>query len=280
MTDIFQSIFLGIIQGASEFLPISSSGHLILIPKIFGWKDQGLAFDVALHWGTLFAVIAYFWNDWKNIIQNIHAPSTVKNMANGVSYPLKIISRIRNSTDLLLIIIMATLPGILSGILLNDYAENYFRSPFLIACTLFIGALLLAYSDRKGAKGLKISDITMKTGLLIGIAQALAIIPGISRSGITITAALFLGLDRASAARFSFLLSTPVILGAGIKELPSLIKQGIGMDFIAGIAFAFLSGYLAIKYMIKYLNTNNYDIFVAYRIILAIFILIYFFNNL
>ena len=120
----------------------------------------------------------------------------------------------------------------------------------------------------------------MKTGLLIGIAQALAIIPGISRSGITITAALFLGLDRASAARFSFLLSTPVILGAGIKELPSLIKQGIGMDFIAGIAFAFLSGYLAIKYMIKYLNTNNYDIFVAYRIILAIFILIYFFNNL
>lgn len=280
MTDIIQSIFLGIIQGASEFLPISSSGHLILIPKIFGWKDQGLAFDIALHWGTLFAVIAYFWKDWKDIFQKGRGILRISGLANEILRPMDPISKLRNSNDLLLIIVFATLPGIFSGILLNDYAESYFRNPILIACTLSLGAMLLLYSDRKGIKRLKIDDMNMKTGILIGIAQAFAIIPGISRSGITITAALLLGLDRTSAARFSFLLSTPIIFGAGIKELPVLIEQGIGTDFIAGIVFAFLSGYLAIKYMIRYLNAKNYDIFVIYRIMLAIFILIYFFNIL
>ena len=267
MTDIFQSIFLGIVQGASEFLPISSSAHLILIPKIFNWQDQGLAFDVALHLGTLFAVLTYFFNDWKRVI------------ASSPLFKINKEPKLFNSlrSDPFFIIIISTIPGVLSGILLEKNAESVFRNPILIAATLSLGGLILFYADRTGKKNS--SSITLKKGLLIGFAQAFAIIPGISRSGITIAAALILGFDRVSAAKFSFLLSTPIILGAGMKELPVLIERGIDTGFISGIVFASLSGYLAIKYMIRYLATRNYDVFVAYRIILAIFIFVSFMNT-
>ncbi|MFA6096667.1 MAG: undecaprenyl-diphosphate phosphatase [Candidatus Paceibacterota bacterium] len=267
MTDILQSIFLGIVQGASEFLPISSSAHLILIPKIFNWQDQGLAFDVALHLGTLFAVLTYFFNDWKQVIAS--SPLFKINKSPRLFDSLR--------SDPLFIIIISTIPGALSGILLEKNAESVFRNPILIAGTLFLGGLILFYADRTGKKNS--NSITLKKGLVIGCAQAFAIIPGISRSGVTIAAALIMGFDRVSAARFSFLLSTPIILGAGIKELPVLMERGIDAGLISGIVFASLSGYLAIKYMISYLATRNYDLFVAYRIILAIFIFISFMNT-
>jgi undecaprenyl-diphosphatase len=284
--EIIQSIILGFIQGVAEFLPISSSGHLILIPNLLNWRDQGLAFDVALHWGTLIAVIAYFRKDWAEIFRNSYLLKSIK-------YQVLSIKQIQNSDnefqntkysilntqylkkDLLFIIIIATIPGVFAGLLLNDYAETIFRNPLLIAGTLFFGAILLFYSDKTGIKKTDLSNLTLKMGIIIGLFQALAIVPGISRSGITITAALLFGLQRTDAARFSFLLSTPIILGAGIKEFPNLLSGGLDINIFLGVLASAISGYLAIKYMLKYLENRSYDIFVGYRIILAIAIILY-----
>ncbi len=297
--EIIQAIILGFIQGAAEFLPISSSGHLILIPNLLNWRDQGLAFDVALHWGTLIAVLAYFWKDWMEIIKNSYlinrvlisnfqfliskqtqAPSPklqTPNKLQTTNYKLQKSSDFQFiKSDLLLIIIVATIPGIIAGFLLSNYTETLFRNPLLIAGTLSAGAILLFYSDKTGAKKTDLSNLTLKMGIIIGLFQALAIIPGISRSGITITAALLLGFQRTGAARFSFLLSTPIILGAGIKESPNLLRGGLDINIFAGTIVAAISGYLAIKYMLKYLESKSYDIFAGYRIILAIAIIFYF----
>ena len=274
--EIFQSIILGIIQGITEFLPISSSGHLILIPNFFGWQDQGLAFDVALHWGTLIAVIAYFWKDWVRIIRNSYLLNRLKNYKYQITNTKQIQNskfKIQNSyDDLLFIIIIATIPGVIAGLLLNNYAETVFRNPLIISATLFFGAVLLFYSDKIGAKKTDLTNLSLKMGILIGLFQALAIIPGVSRSGITITVALLLGLKRTDAAKFSFLLSTPIILGAGIKEFPNLLNSGLNINILVGVLVSALSGYLAIKYMLRYLENRSYDIFVGYRVVLAIII--------
>ncbi|MCK5084829.1 MAG: undecaprenyl-diphosphate phosphatase [Candidatus Pacebacteria bacterium] len=282
--EIIQSIILGIIQGVAEFLPISSSGHLVLVPHIFGWHDQGLAFDVALHWGTLIAVIVYFRKDWIDIISKSYLFGKLTN------YKFKITDskQITNSqpkagpswaeklkSDILFIIIIATIPGVVAGLLLNTYAETVFRDPLIVAGALFVGAILLFYTDKTGAKKSDLQNLTLKMGIIIGLFQALAIVPGVSRSGITITIALFLGIQRTAAARFSFLLSTPIILGAGIKELPSLVESGLNINILIGVLVSAASGYLAIKYMLKYLENKNYNIFVGYRILLSIAILFF-----
>ena len=294
--EIIQSIILGIVQGITEFLPISSSGHLILIPHIFGWEDQGLAFDVALHWGTLFAVLIYFRKDWMEIFSKSYLLKSIK-------YQVSSIKRIQNSkfkiqnqfknpplirggwggfsisniqhlkSDPLFIIIIATIPGVIAGLLLSNYAETVFRNPLIIAGTLFFGAILLFYSDKTGAKKTDLKNLSLQMGILIGLFQALAIVPGVSRSGITITAALLLGLKRIDAARFSFLLSTPIILGAGIKEFPSLLASGFNASILIGVLVSAAAGYLAIKYMLKYLENRSYNIFVGYRVALAIVII-------
>ena len=286
--EIFQSIVLGIIQGITEFLPISSSGHLVLIPHIFGWQDQGLAFDVALHWGTLIAVLIYFRKDWVDIIGKsyllcwLHSPDravepVAQNGFTGIKPRWSQCINIRYlKSDLLFIIIIATIPGVIAGLLLNNYAETVFRNPLIIAGTLFFGATFLFYSDKTGSKKLDLRDLTLKMGIMIGLFQALAIIPGISRSGITITIALLLGMRRTAAAKFSFLLSTPIILGAGIKEFPSLIESGLNINIIIGVLVSAISGYLAIKYMLKYLENRNYNIFVGYRMVLSIIIIVLF----
>jgi len=287
--EIIQSIILGVIQGVAEFLPISSSGHLVLVPHIFGWEDQGLAFDVALHWGTLIAVLIYFRKDWMRILRKSYLLSRV------VSIKYLVLSIKQNSqpktgllsrrtiapwteklkSDILFIIIIATIPGIIAGLLLNDCAETVFRNPLIVAGALFSGAILLFYADKIGTKKTDLTNLTIKMGILIGLFQALAIVPGVSRSGITITIALFLGLRRTDAARFSFLLSTPIILGAGIKEFPSLIESGLNINIIIGVLVSAISGYLAIKYMLKYLENKSYNIFVGYRMVLAIAILFF-----
>lgn len=272
--EILQAIFLGIIQGLGEFLPISSSGHLVVLPKLFGWGDQGLAFDVALHFGTLLAILLYFWDDWKKIFAK--------------SYLLKETGRIfidrkreffrsdKLKQDPLVIIILATIPGALAGVLLEDYADSIFRNSILVGFTLLFGAMMLFYADKAGKKKLGENDITLKIALVVGIFQMLAIVPGMSRSGMTISAALLMGLDRTAAARFSFLLATPIVLGATAKEFPTLLEAGINMDLLTGIAAAFLSGYLAIKYMLQYLQKQSYNVFVIYRMLLALFIFILF----
>ncbi len=291
--EIIQSVILGFIQGMAEFLPISSSGHLILIPNIFNWRDQGLAFDVALHWGTLIAVLAYFWKDWADILKKSYLLKSIKYQVSSIkqipnfkqisnnkfqkkSFQFPVSSFQLLKSDLFFIIIVATIPGIIAGLLLNNYAETVFRNPLLIAGTLSAGAILLFYSDKTGAKKTDLKNLTLKMGIIIGLFQALAIIPGISRSGITITAALLFDFRRTDAARFSFLLSTPIILGAGIKEFPNLLNGGLNINIFLGVLVSAISGYLAIKYMLKYLENKSYDIFVGYRIILAIAIIFYF----
>ena len=303
--EIIQSIILGIVQGITEFLPISSSGHLVLIPNIFGWEDQGLAFDVALHWGTLFAVLIYFRKDWMEILSKSYLLKSIKyqvssikqnqNSSNQSKNPLNLLRRNEKTPPLirggwggfsisniqhlkfdpLFIIIIATIPGVIAGLLLSNYAETVFRNPLIIAGTLFLGAVLLFYSDKTGAKKADFKNLSLRMGIIIGLFQMLAIVPGVSRSGITITAALLLGLKRTDAARFSFLLSTPIILGAGIKEFPSLLNSGLNINIFLGILVSAVSGYLAIKYMLKYLENRGYNIFVGYRLALAIAILFF-----
>lgn len=272
--EIIQIIILGIIQGIAEFLPISSSGHLVLIPYFFGWQDQGLAFDVALHWGTLFAVIFYFRKDWSSIFKNSYLLKIIKNkILNNKKHPKFCSQNLKK--DLLFIIIISTIPGVIVGLILNDYAENIFRNPLIVSIALFFGAILLFYSDKFGTKKTDLTNLTLKAGFIIGSFQILAIIPGVSRSGITITAALFLGMKRATAARFSFLLSTPIILGAGIIKFPDLLTEGFTFHLLIGIIISICSGYFAIKYMLKYLENKNYNLFVVYRILLAVFILFF-----
>ena len=259
--DIFQSIILGITQGITEFLPISSSGHLILIPKIFGWQDSGLSFTIALHWGTLFGVIGYFYKDWLKIFKNafIRADNTNESNQNKILY----------------FIAIATIPGALAGYFFENYAETIFRNSTLVSITLIAAGIILFISDVTGKKIRQINSITLKSAIIIGFAQALAIIPGVSRSGITIAAALFLGLSRNDAARFSFLLATPIILGAGLIKLPSILNSGIDSIFIAGFLSSAIAGFLSIKWLLKYLQTKSYFIFVIYRIILGIIFLLF-----
>ncbi len=290
--EIIQSIILGVIQGITEFLPISSSGHLVLIPNIFGWEDQGLAFDVALHWGTLVAVVVYFRKDWIKIFKESYLIKNIKYQVSSIRQNQNPSDQSKNffnplfqrgkkniqylKSDPLFIIIIATIPGVIIGLLLSNYAETVFRNPLIIAGTLSVGAALLFYSDKIGAKKSDLKNLSLQMGIIIGLFQALAIVPGVSRSGITITAALLLGMKRTDAARFSFLLSTPIIFGAGIKEFPNLLESGLSINILIGVLVSAVSGYLAIKYMLKYLENRNYNIFVGYRILLATMIVLFY----
>ena len=202
---LIQPVVLGIIQGLTEFLPISSSAHLILLPRFLGWTDPGLAFDVALHLGTLAGVLAYFWQDLWDI-------------------PRKTVG----------FLIVATVPGAVAGLLLEHKAETVFRSPALIAGALILMGAALAVADWRGNGDKKISDLTLKKAILIGLAQGLALIPGVSRSGVTITTALAIGLERREAARFSFLLSIPIIAGAGMLKFKAILLSPGKMALAAG----------------------------------------------
>lgn len=259
---IIQSSILGLIQGVTEFLPISSSGHLIIMPKFFGWNDPGLSFTIALHWGTLAGVIGYFYKDWLRLFKNAFAFLNNRNNYNA------------KSDKTLFLIIVATIPGAIAGYFLEDFAETVFRSPLLTATSLIIAGLILYAADSFGKKHKEIGHITIKAALFIGIAQILAIIPGVSRSGITISAALLLGLNRKESATFSFLLATPIILGAGLIKSPDIINNGINMAFMAGFLSSAVAGFLSIKWLLKYIQNNNYSIFTIYRIILGIIILL------
>jgi len=271
LTEIIQSAVLGFIQGVSEFLPISSSGHLIIAPWIFNWEDPGLFFDVALHFGTLLAVIAYFYKEWIIIFK----------LALKKSYKLPVCRRGRQATsyklqaNFLWIIIIATIPGVLAGLFLENLAETVFRNPLLIAFNLFFWGLILFLADDYFKHNRSLKKINFTDGVLIGLAQALAIVPGTSRSGITITAGLARGLDRVTSARFSFLMLTPIVFGASLLKIKELIS-GFDLAMALGIICSAVSGYLAIKYLIKFVEKSNYKIFFWYRLVLAALILIFY----
>jgi len=269
-TTIFQSVVLGIFQGVGEFLPISSTAHLALAPYFFHWPDPGLSFDVALHLGTLVAVLAYFYHDWIEIFKltlgNLSQKSRLPQPGTGGQAKVK---SQKYGSNILYFIIIATIPGVLAGYFLEEKAETVFRNPLVIAFALAFAGLILYLADKYAKQEQGIGEINLKKSLVIGLAQAVAIIPGVSRSGATITAGLFEGLDRPSAARFSFLLSTPIIFGAVVLKLPYLWQSGLDPGIIAGILASAVSGYLAIKYLIKFLESSSYKIFFWYRLVLA-----------
>jgi len=264
--EFLQSIILSTIQGIAEFLPISSSAHLVLVPYLFGWDYRGLGFDVSLHFGTAIAVVAYFWRDWWYIIQNAFADEK-QQAANRAANPNYLPSNI------LWQILIATIPAGIIGYLLANHVESWFHSPILIAITLSIFGLILWQVDLKAENTLKLSEINWKRSFTVGVAQCLALIPGVSRAGITLVAARSMGLKRSDAARFSFLLGTPAMIGAFLVEFKNIRHGAMNFYFFFSVALTAAVGYFAIKYLLKYLSKNDMKVFAIYRVVLAVVLL-------
>lgn len=261
--ELWHIIVLAVIQGLTEFLPISSSAHLILPSQVFGWPDQGLAFDVAVHVGTLAAVIWYFRAEVGRL--------TVAWVGDTVR------GRVGQDSGLAWSVIAGTIPAGLAGLLLNDFIETSLRSGLVIAVSTIGFGLVLWWSDAVGRRNRDLPALTMKDAVIIGVAQALALIPGTSRSGITITAALFLGFGREAAARFSFLLSIPLILAAGLLKTLELVEQGGATDWAAialGAALSFVSAVVCIHLFLKFLERLGLMPFVIYRLVLGLLLLV------
>ncbi|MCK4864782.1 MAG: undecaprenyl-diphosphate phosphatase [Gammaproteobacteria bacterium] len=253
----WQIVVLALVQGLTEFLPISSSAHLILVPVLSDWPDQGLAFDVVMHLGTLTAVIWYFRKDVSRLTID-WTQSCVKKQTVGES-------------RLAWLVLIATIPVGAAGLLLNDYVDDVLRSPIVIAWATIGFGLLLGLSDYVGKNKIRYAEnkLSWKNGIMIGFAQALALIPGTSRSGITMTAGLFAGLTRQGAARFSFLLSIPTILMAGGYKTLKLIQEGNGVDWLSlgiGYFLSAVSAYVCIHYFLKMLERIGMTPFVIYRV--------------
>jgi undecaprenyl-diphosphatase len=259
--NVLHAAVLGTLQGLTEVLPISSSAHLILVPWLFNWPESGLTFDVALHLGTLIALCLYFWRDIIELTLNFF--NSFSNAGSNTT-----------ANRLPIYILAGTIPAALVGKTLEGPIEDYFRgSPALIAGFLIIFGLLLAFADTTGAKRWKIDRITLKFALIIGLAQCLALIPGVSRSGITITAALLIGFNRDAAARFSFLLSLPVVAGAALLKLGHLVKDGIPADELApmliGVATSAFFGYLSVVFLLRFIQRSSLYPFVWYRLLVG-----------
>jgi undecaprenyl-diphosphatase len=257
----FQALVLGLIQGLSEFLPISSSAHLALTPWFFGWESAGLAFDVALHIGTLVAVAWYFRREWYTLA--LSAPSIVRRR--GV-----------RTTDewRLVFLVVATIPAAIVGLLVEDLAETAFRSPRLIAINLMLMGVALWLVDRFSRRDRPLEGMRMRDAITIGLVQCLALVPGVSRSGSTITGARFLGFDRQSAAVFSFLMSFPVTLAAAVLKAPDAFTPGTEASTIfIGIAAAAVSSWAAIAVLLRFVARYSYGIFAAYRLVLGVIVL-------
>ena len=262
--DILNAFILGLVQGLGEFLPISSSAHLVIAPWLFNFKDPGLGFDVALHWATLVAVLAYFRKDILNLIRGFwHSlwPSS-RDIKNNLWQKLS------------WLLVVASIPGAIVGKLLEEQAATIFRNPLLIAGTLTFFGIILFFVDKYSKRQKDLNHISWVDALLVGLSQAFAIIPGVSRSGSTITAGLLLGFKREDIAKFSFLMSVPIIFGAGLLKVSEFGAGVTTPALIVGFATAAISGFLAIKYLIMYLGKNDFKIFVWYRFALAALIVI------
>jgi undecaprenyl-diphosphatase len=263
---LYQVIVLGIVQGLAEFLPISSSGHLYLTSWLLDWKTESLDFDIMLHLGTLFAVLLYFGKDWVQII------------ANGFGIRMGGDEMIKHNSSLLWMLVVGTIPGALAGMLFEKQADTAFRNPFVIGTMLIAVGILMWVADSSSRLVRDLSMVTFLDSLMIGVGQALAIVPGVSRSGITITTGLFRNLDREAAARFSFLLSTPIIAGAAGKALYNIHKQHglhdlLTAKFVVGVSVSALTGCIVIAWFLRYLHRSTLRPFVYYRIAFGIIVL-------
>lgn len=266
---IFDVFILSFIQGLTEFLPISSSGHLILLPKLFGWQDQGLELDVAVHIGTLCSVLIYFRQQiWEMISDSL--AYIFSGLAERLYTP---------SVHMSLLVIIGTIPAVIFGFILKKIGQDIVRDVKVIAFTSIFFGILLYLADRLVQRFHTLNSLTMGKGVFVGMAQALALIPGTSRSGACITAGRFLGLDRVTAARFAFLLAIPAILGAGVLTSLDAIKSGIPLLTIevgCAVLFSFVFGLLAIRFMMSYLAKYSLVPFAIYRVLLGIGLLIIF----
>ena len=262
MMSVFKAVILGIIQGIAEFLPISSSAHLILLPYLFGWEESSLAFDVALHFGTMLAVLVIYFKEWWNLFIGAVTDFTKKKKTtNGKMFWY---------------LVAATIPAALVGLLLDDVIENVVRNQiWLIALALAVMGALIYLGDKWASKHYKkeveFEDINLKQALIIGISQAFAVIPGFSRSGTTILAGRLQGISKEAITKFTFLLSVPVICGATILKVGDLT---LTKEVVVGVISSFAMGVLAIKFLLNYIKKHDFSIFAFYRVILAIIIIV------
>ena len=262
---LYQAVALAVVQGLTEFLPISSTAHLALFPWILHWKDPGLTFEVALHVGTLLAVLIYFGRTWVDLAS----------AALGLGRPES--ADLRRNRELFWFLFLGTLPAAFAGWFFEHAAEHELRRPVVIGAALIAVALLMWAGERMKTHERKLGEINFADSLIVGVAQALAVIPGVSRSGVTMTAGLFLGMSRETSARFSFLLSTPVIAGAALKRFVEVRRQGLAAEmhlpFLIGILVAAVVGYMVIAVLIRYLERRTFKIFVVYRVALGVLVL-------
>jgi undecaprenyl-diphosphatase len=267
---LLQALVMGLVQGLTEFLPISSSGHLIIVPFLFGWDDaflNSLAFSVMLHIGTLLALLVYFRADWLRLVPA--GLAAVRDRSFGGDPDRR----------LAWLLVAATVPAALAGLLLDELIETAFREIGLVAVTMVVGGGILWLADRQGPQDKGIDDVGLRVALTIGVAQAIALIPGISRSGISISAARLAGLDRTAAARFSFLMATPVTAGAATFEMRRLVAGEAGVDvsigpMVVGMVAAFVAGALAIGGLLRYLRSSSLEVFVWYRLVVAAIVVV------
>lgn len=265
MEDILKAVVLGIIQGITEFLPISSTAHLRVVPAFFGWKDIGAAYTAVIQIGTLIATIIYFRKDIIFLVDGFRNALKRRDVANN------------NESRILILIILGTIPIGVCGLLFKRFIEGEARGLYVISAALILLAVLLFIAEKRGSKSKGIGQMTIKDGIIIGLAQALALIPGSSRSGVTITAGLFRGLKRDDAARFSFLLSLPAIFLSGVYELYKerhiLLDESLA-GLITATVVSGIVGYYSIEFLLNYLRTKSNMVFIVYRILLGVLILI------
>lgn len=258
-------IILAIVQGFTEFLPISSTAHLYLTSWLLGWNPQALEFDIGLHIGTLAAVLIYFYRDWVQIV------------AQGLGLSRGADAQLRQNRGLLWLLVLGTIPVGVFGLMFHNHAESTWRNPFVMASMLIGVGVVMWIADRAGRRKRDLANVNLVDTAAVGFAQALAIVPGTSRSGITITAGLFRGLDRESAARFSFLLSTPAIGAAAVLAVRDLLRQGMAPEmmgpFIVGIVVSAVTGWLVIAWFLRFLRHASLRFFVCYRLIFGIIVL-------
>ena len=265
-----QALIMGLVQGLTEFLPVSSSGHLVLVPWLFGWTDpfiNSVAFTVVLHMGTLVALLAFFWRDWVTLIPAGLAAIRDRSLKGDPNRKMAFL------------LVVATIPAVLVGPIFESKLEDLVREPARIALMLCVGAAILWLADRWGSKQRDETSLTFRESLGIGVAQVVALVPGISRSGISISAGLFLGLNREAAARFSFLMATPVIGGAGIWEARKFLTNEAGPSpetnvIVIGFVAALIAGFLAVRFMLEFLKRQPLTGFVVYRVVAAILVYI------
>lgn len=256
--DLLQSLILGAVQGITEFFPVSSTAHLVLIPWLFSWKDQGLPFNVALHVGSLAAILFYFRHDWIKIISEF-----IRGLFKGSFEGLP-------EGKLGMYLIIATVPGAVSGLVFEDMAAGLLRHPIYIASSLALFGVFLYLADRYSTCTKTVKDMNLTDCIIVGVSQALAIIPGVSRSGVTITGAMLMNYKRDEAARFSFLMAAPLITGAGVFEARRLEADYVmSVPFIAGVLASAVFAFLAIKYLLRLVRHRSYIAFVIYRMVIA-----------